>query len=94
MLDKIKALMDMQKKMSEVKKVLENTQFSVLSQDNSLKIIMNAAQEIIEVSLEKEVSRFDKSELEKDIKDTYNKAIKQAQSLAAEKAKEITGFNF
>ncbi len=93
MLDKMKALMDMQRKMQEVRRELEETYFDVLSSDGLVKITMNGAQEVREVFIEKESALADKSALEKSLKDVYNKAIKRSHDLTAQKMKNITGMN-
>ena len=93
MFDKMKALIEMQKKMQELKRELENTDFEITSFDNPLKIKMNGAQEVKEVNFLGDLSAMEKTNLEKTIKDTYNRAIKRSQDLAAEKMKGVTGLN-
>ncbi|MDD5432328.1 MAG: YbaB/EbfC family nucleoid-associated protein [Candidatus Omnitrophica bacterium] len=93
MFDKMKQLMDMQKKMQEVKRELENTNFEIASNDGLVKITMNGAQEVKEVSVQDGISSMDKTYLEKTFKDIYNKAIKRSHDVAAQKMKEVTGFN-
>ncbi|MDD5167107.1 MAG: YbaB/EbfC family nucleoid-associated protein [Candidatus Omnitrophica bacterium] len=93
MFDKMKQLMEMQKKMQEVKRELDNINFDITSSDGLIKITMNGAQEVKEVGLQAPVEELDKVTLEKAIKDAYNKAIKRSHDLAAEKMKNITGFN-
>ncbi len=93
MLDKIKALMDMQKKMQEIKKELDNTVFEVESPDGLVKIKMNGSQDMKEITIEKELSQIDKDVLQKSIKEGYNKAVKQSHEIAARKMKDITGLN-
>jgi len=93
MFDKMKALIEMQKKMQELKRELENMDFEITSFDNLLKIKMNGAQEVKEVNFLGDLSAMEKTNLEKTIKDTYNRAIKRSQDLAAEKMKGVTGLN-
>lgn len=93
MLDKMKALMDMQKKMQEMKRELENTTFEIISSDGIVKITMSGTQEVKEVSITQDLGRIEKPILEKAIKDVYNKGIKRSQEVAAENMKNITGFN-
>lgn len=93
MLDKMKALMDMKKKMDEVKRELESATFEVASSDGLVKIAMNGSQEVKEVCLQKDLQAIEKENLEKAIKDVYNKAIKRSHDIAAQKMKDITGFN-
>jgi nucleoid-associated protein EbfC len=93
MFDKMKALMDMQKKMGEIKRELENTNFDIASSDGLVKITMNGTQEIKNVVLEADLKEVDKTSLERAIKDAYNKGLKRSQVIAAEKMKSITGLN-
>jgi DNA-binding YbaB/EbfC family protein len=93
MFDKMKALMDMQKKMGEIKRELENTSFEIASSDGLVKITMNGAQEVKNVAVQEGFKEADKSVLEKAIEDAYNRAIKRARDIAAEKMKNMTGLN-
>ncbi len=93
MLDKLKALMDVQKKMQEMKRELEGTIFEVSSSDGLVKIKMNGSQEVQEIILQDEVQKIEKSRLQNSIKDAYNKAIKHSHDIAAQKMKDITGLN-
>lgn len=93
MFDKMKALMDMKKKMEDVKRELDNTDFEVASSDGLVKITMNGSQEVKEVCIQKDIQGMDKVNLEKAIKDAYNRSIKRSHDIAAQKMKEVTGFN-
>ncbi|MBI4708022.1 MAG: YbaB/EbfC family nucleoid-associated protein [Candidatus Omnitrophica bacterium] len=93
MFDKMKAFMDMQKKMQELKRELENNVFDAVSSDGIVKVTMNGAQEVKEIKIQKELSDMDKASLEKAVKDAYNKALKRSHELASQKMREITGFN-
>lgn len=93
MFDKMKALMDMQNKMQQMKIELQSTSFEVTSSDSSVKIVMNGAQDILEVKILTELAGADKVGLEAAIKDAYNKAVKRSQQVAADKMRNITGFN-
>ena len=93
MFDKMKALVEMQKKMQEIKRELDNTDFEITSFDNLVKIKMNGSQEVKEFNILGNLREIEKTNLEKAIKDTYNRAIKRSQDLAAEKMKGVTGLN-
>ena len=93
MFDKMKALIEMQKKIQELKRELDNTDFEITSFDNLVKIKMSGSQEVKEVNILGDLSTMEKTNLEKIIKDTYNRAIKHSQGLAAEKMKAVTGLN-
>lgn len=87
MFDKMKALIDMQKKMQAVKRELENTNFEIASSDGLVKITMNGAQEVKGIAIK------DNPQLENALKDTFNRAIKRSQEIAAQKMKDVTGIN-
>jgi len=93
MFDKMKQLMDMQRKMQEVKRQLEDSSFDILSSDGLIKITMNGAQEVKNVSIQADLKGADKAVLEKAAKDAYNRAIKRSHDLAAEKMRGVTGLN-
>ena len=93
MLDKMKALFEMQKKMQEVKRELDNTSFDIQSSDGSVKITMNGAQEVKEIIVKDNLSEQERARLASSLKDTFNRAIKRSQELAAQKMKDVTGLN-
>ena len=93
MFDKMKALMDMQKKMGEVKRELDNTNFEISSSNGLVKITMNGSQEVQNVVIQGDLKDADKSGLEKAIEDAYNRALKRSHEIAAVKMKQVTGFN-
>jgi nucleoid-associated protein EbfC len=93
MFDKIKGLMDMQKKMQEIKRELDNAVFEVQSSDGLVKITMNGAQEVKDVRISAEIAEDQKEKLAKAFKDAFNRSIKRSQELAAQKMKAVTGLN-
>jgi DNA-binding YbaB/EbfC family protein len=93
MFDKMKSFMDMQRKVQEIKRELENTDFEISSSDGLVKITMNGAQEVKAVVFQGEPKEIDKAELEKAVKDAYNRAIKRSHEIAALKMKDVTGLN-
>ncbi|MDP2927814.1 MAG: YbaB/EbfC family nucleoid-associated protein [Candidatus Omnitrophota bacterium] len=93
MFDKMKGLFQMQKKMQEVKRALEDTNFDIQSSDGLVKITMNGAQEIKEVVIKDNLGESEKGRLASSLKDTFNRAIKRSQEVAAQKMKDVTGFN-
>ena len=93
MFDKMKGLFEMQKKMQEVKRELDNVNFDIQSSDGVVKITMNGAQEIKDVVIKDNLGELEKSRLAGSLKDTFNRAIKRSQEVAAQKMKEVTGFN-
>lgn len=93
MFDKIKGLMDMRKKLEEIKKDLDKTNFSIESSGGGVKITMNGSQEVQEVFLCSSSLGNEKDKLEKELKDTINRAVKRSQEIAAQKMKAATGLN-
>ncbi|MCX5715046.1 MAG: YbaB/EbfC family nucleoid-associated protein [Candidatus Omnitrophica bacterium] len=78
------------KKAEELKRHLEATTFEIASGDGLVEITMSGSQEVRDVRIQGEM---EKDGLEKAIKDAYNRGIKRSHELAAQKMKEITGFN-
>jgi len=93
MFDKMKQLMEMQKKMQDIKRELENTDFQITSSDGLVKVTMNGSQEVKDISIQTDIQNLEKISLEKAIKDAYNRAIKRSHDIAAQKMKEATGLN-
>jgi nucleoid-associated protein EbfC len=93
MLDKLKTLMDMQNKMKDVKKELDNTNFDILSSDGLVKLTMNGSQELKQVKITADLGGLEANKLELSLKDAWNRAIKRSHELAAQKMKDVTGFN-
>ena len=93
MFDKMKQLMEMQKKMQQVKRELEETVFESASSDGNVRITMSGTQEVKGVAISAGFAGLERSVLERASKDAYNKAIKRAQEIAASKMKEISGLN-
>lgn len=88
MFDKLKGLMELQKKMQQIKKELEQTTFDVASSDGSLTITMNGSQEVRDVRM-----AAGQEKLAGQIRDTVNRAIKRSQEIAAQKMKDASGLN-
>ncbi len=93
MFDKIKGLMEMRKKLEEIKKELDKTNFDIESSGGLVKITMNGSQEVREVSLGSGSLDGVKDNLQKELKEVFNRAIKRSQEIAAQKMKEASGLN-
>ena len=93
MFDKIKGLMEMQRKMQEVKRQLDAMTFEVKSPDGSVTVAMNGSQEVQYVAIAESPSGLKKDALERQFRDTFNAAIRRSHELAAQKMKDITGVN-
>ena len=93
MFDKMKTLLDMQRKAQQMKQELEGIIFETASSDGIVKITMNGSQQIKDLSLNCNMQEIEKVDLENALKDAYNRAIKRSHDIAAQKMKNITGLN-
>ena len=95
MFDKMKALMDMQKKMQELKRQLDDAVFEVGSSDGLVKITMNGSQELKDIKIVSglENDSLSAKSLETALKDAFGRALKHSRDIAAEKMKGVVGFN-
>jgi DNA-binding YbaB/EbfC family protein len=93
MFDKMKGLFEMQKKMQEVKRALEEADFDIQSSDGLVKITMNGAQEVQVITVKDNLTEQEKTRLNAVLKDTFNRSIKRSQEIAAGKMREVTGIN-
>jgi DNA-binding protein YbaB len=91
MFDKMKAVMEMQKKMQEIKRQLEMTVFDVESDDGMVKLTMNGSQEVKGVMFPRGLQGVAEAALGAALKDAFGKALKRSQAIAAQKMKEVTG---
>jgi len=83
MIDKMRQLMEMQKKVQEIKRQLDQTIFEISSSDGLVMVAMNGSQEVKEVRLAEGAKCAEKTKLEEALKDAYNRAIKHSQKIAA-----------
>jgi DNA-binding YbaB/EbfC family protein len=90
MLDKMKQLWEMQKKVQELKRELDRTSFEVKSPDGLVTIVMNGSQQAQEATV---ADGADPQKLGRAVKDAVNLAVKRSQEIAAQKMKEIGGLN-
>lgn len=81
-------------KMQEMKRQLRAADFEVTSPDGSVKITMNAGQQVKSVRFQGEISAARKSSLEQAAKEAYGKAIAQSQYIAWQKIKQAAGRGF
>jgi len=93
MFDNLKALFEMQKKIQEIKRQLDNTDFDIQSSDGLVKITMNGSGEVKEITIWDQLEDLQKERLVDSLKDTFNRAIKRSQDIAAQKMKDATGIN-
>ncbi len=89
MFDKMKELMELKRKMDEVKKELDS--IALESEDALVKIGISGSQEITRVLIKGDLASADKAGLEASLVETINRAIKQSQRTAAGKMSQLSG---
>ncbi len=83
MLDKMKGLWEMKKKMDEIKKELDGVILE--SEDDLVKVGISGSQEVKSVTIKADLSSADKAKLESSLTETVNRAIRESQKTAAAK---------
>ena len=82
----------MQKQAREIQKELKDTEIEARSNDGWVTVVFNGEQHLSEIALAEESLRPEnKSELEKQLKNTISQAVSRSQALAAEKMKDVMG---
>lgn len=89
MLDKMKQLWEMKKKMDAIKKELDS--LVLASEDNLVKISITGSQEIKGVELKCDLASVSKDKLQSSITDTMNRAVRESQKAAAQKMASLGG---
>jgi DNA-binding YbaB/EbfC family protein len=89
MLDKMKQLWEMKKKMDEVKKELDA--MVLASEDNMVKVTITGSQEIKSVEIKCDLTTANKAKLEASLSDTMNRAVRESQKSAAQKMSALGG---
>lgn len=92
MFNKLKQFNDLRKQANDLKSILAKEE--VTTESSAVTIIMDGNQEIKSVKINAEyLEAGKKTQLENEIADNTNKAIKKVQRLMAEKMKDMGGFN-
>ena len=87
MLDKLGQLKDLWKlksQMEEIKKRLDNMVIKVDSPRHLVEITISGSQEVKEVRVDPLAKNYNETDLAQDIKDVFNKAVKDSQTMAAQ----------
>ena len=87
MFDKLGQLKDLWKlksQMEEIKKRLDNMVIKVDSPRHLVEVTISGSQEIKEVRVDAMVKNFTEADLAQDIKDVFNKAVRDSQAMAAQ----------
>ena len=89
MFDKMKELMEMKKQADRIKKELDRATVEI-TPVNGIKIVINGSQNFQSIEIdESHIQPSNKGRFENDLLNSINRAIKESQSLAAEKMKSI-----
>lgn len=91
MFDKLKGLMELKSKMTEVKKRLDNMVIKVESPQKYFELTISGAQDVKEVKILKEIKEVSPEILQKDLQDLFNKAVKDSQVIAAQAMGDLAG---
>jgi DNA-binding YbaB/EbfC family protein len=89
MLDKMKQLWEMKRKMDEIKKELDSLVLE--SEDNLVKVAITGSQEIKSVTIKADLASTDKAKLEASLTDTVSRAVRESQKAAAQKMSALGG---
>ena len=90
MFGQAKDLYKLQKKAKQIKETLKN--LHIEAEVEGVKVVINAEQEVQEVSISEELMLPEnKEKLEGILKTVFNKAIKKAQEVAAEQMRDMMG---
>lgn len=89
MLDKMKQLWEMKKKMDAIKKELDSLEMA--SEDSLVKITITGSQEVKSVEIKTDLAAADRKKLEASLADTFNRAVRESQKAAAQKMSALGG---
>jgi len=93
MLDKVKQLMDLKRQADQLKKELEAIKIEV-AEVRGIKIVVNGAQSFQSIEIDESLlTPANKNRIQMDLLRTVNSAIKKSQQQAAQKMKNMPGFN-
>lgn len=89
MLDKMKQLWEMKRKMDEIKKELDGLELA--SEDSLVKVTITGSQEVKKVEIKADLAGADKGKLESSLTETVNRAVRESQKAAAQKMSALGG---
>jgi DNA-binding protein YbaB len=93
MLDQVKKLMEMKKQADILKKELESTIIEV-QETRGIKVVVNGAQIFQSIEIEEGLlNASNKNRIQMDLLKNMNTAVKRSQQAAANKMKNMPGFN-
>lgn len=83
MFDQLKDLWKLKNQMAEIKKRLDNMVVKAQSPRHWVEVTMSGSMEVKEVKLQTP-EKYDAADLEKELKDVFNKAVRDTQAMAAQ----------
>ncbi len=83
MIDKMKQLWEMKRKMDGIKKELDS--LILASEDSLVKVTITGSQEIKSVEIKADLAGLNKAKLEAALAETVNRAVRESQKAAAQK---------
>ena len=93
MLDKVKQMMDLKRQADQLKKELEVIKIEV-ADVRGIKIVVNGAQSFQSIEIDEALlSPGNKNRVQMDLLRSVNTAVKKSQQQAANKMKNMPGFN-
>lgn len=94
MLDKVKQMMELKKQADQLKKELEAIKLEV-TEARGIKVVINGAQIVQSIEIDESLlSPASKNRIQMDLLRSINTAVKKSQQQAANKMKNMPGFNF
>jgi len=94
MFDQVKKMMEMKKQADILKKELEATIIEV-AETRGIKVVVNGAQIFQSIDIEEGLlNAGNKNRIQMDLLKNMNTAVKRSQQAAANKMKNMPGFNF
>ena len=94
MFDQVKKVMEMKKQADVLKKQLEATIIEV-AETRGIKVVVNGAQIFQSIEIEENLlNAGNKNRVQMDLLRSINTAVKRSQQAAANKMKNMPGFNF
>jgi DNA-binding protein YbaB len=94
MFDQVKKMMEMKKQADMLKKELEKTIIEV-SESRGIKVVVNGAQIFQSIDIDESLLNIgNKNRVQMDLLKNINTAVKRSQQAAANKMKNMPGFNF
>jgi DNA-binding protein YbaB len=93
MLDKVKQLMDLKRQADQLKKELEGIKLEV-AEVRGIKIVVNGAQSFQSIEIDESLlTPANKNRIQMELLRSINTAVKKSQQQAANKMKNMPGFN-